>query len=105
MVEPTACLLWNGNEEQSTKHQREVNRTLKYLLKERTLTEEGGRRACEDYFVVNDRADTIAFAIGMARAGNVVIVCGKGHERSMCFGTTEIPWSDQDAVRQAIRQK
>ena len=64
-----------------------------------------GRRVHEDYFVVNDRGDAIAFAIQMARAGDVVIVCGKGHERSMCFGATELPWSDQDAVVKALQVK
>ncbi|MBM3127785.1 MAG: UDP-N-acetylmuramoyl-L-alanyl-D-glutamate--2,6-diaminopimelate ligase [Chloroflexi bacterium] len=67
--------------------------------------ERAGRRARDDYFVVDDRARAIAFAIEMARAGDVVIVCGKGHERSMCFGATEIPWSDQDAVSQAKSKK
>jgi UDP-N-acetylmuramoyl-L-alanyl-D-glutamate--2,6-diaminopimelate ligase len=63
-----------------------------------------GRRAREDYFIVADRAEAIAFAVQMARAGDLVIVTGKGHERSMCFGTTEYPWSDQDAVRAALRR-
>ncbi len=63
-----------------------------------------GRREREDYFVVNDRAEAIASAVKMARAGDVVIVTGKGHERSMCFGTTEYPWSDQDAVISALER-
>jgi UDP-N-acetylmuramoyl-L-alanyl-D-glutamate--2,6-diaminopimelate ligase len=61
-----------------------------------------GRREGEDYFIVNDRAEAIAFAIKMANAGDVIIVTGKGHERSMCFGTTEYPWSDQGAVVAAL---
>jgi len=61
-----------------------------------------GRREREDYFVVNDRAEAIAFAIKTARAGDVVIICGKGHERSMCFGTTEYPWSDQETVLKSL---
>ncbi len=64
--------------------------------------QKAGRLERSDYHIVNDRAEAIAFAIQIARAGDVVIVCGKGHERSMCFGTTEIPWSDQDAVRAAL---
>jgi UDP-N-acetylmuramoyl-L-alanyl-D-glutamate--2,6-diaminopimelate ligase len=39
----------------------------------------------------------------MARAGDVVIACGKGHEQSMCFGTTEYPWDDREAMRRALR--
>jgi UDP-N-acetylmuramoyl-L-alanyl-D-glutamate--2,6-diaminopimelate ligase len=66
--------------------------------------QKAGRLERSDYHIVNDRAEAIAFAIQMARAGDVVIVCGKGHERSMCFGTTEIPWSDQAIVRQSLRR-
>ncbi len=65
--------------------------------------ERAGRRNREDYFIVNDRAEAIAFAVKMARAGDVVIVTGKGHERSMCLGTTEYPWSDQEAVLAALK--
>lgn len=60
------------------------------------------RLEISDYVVVNDRAEAIAFAINQAQVGDLVIVCGKGHEKSMCFGTTEYPWSDQDAVRNAL---
>jgi len=67
--------------------------------------ERAGRRARKDYFIVDDRAEAIAYAVNIARAGDVVIVTGKGHERSMCFGTTEYPWSDQDAVVAALQGK
>lgn len=65
--------------------------------------EGAGRKKGEDYFIIDDRAEAIAFAVKMARAGDVVIVTGKGHERSMCFGTTEYPWSDQEAVITALK--
>ncbi len=64
-----------------------------------------GRREHSDYFIVNDRAEAIAFAIQNANAGDVVIIAGKGHEKSMCFGTTEYPWSDQAAVHAALAGK
>ncbi len=67
--------------------------------------ERTGRRNGEDYFVVDDRAEAIAFAVKIARAGDLVIVTGKGHERSMCFGTTEFPWSDQEVVSAALKGK
>jgi UDP-N-acetylmuramoyl-L-alanyl-D-glutamate--2,6-diaminopimelate ligase len=40
----------------------------------------------------------------MAQAGDVVIACGKGHEQSMCFGTTEYPWDDRTALRAALAE-
>ena len=61
-----------------------------------------GRSENEDYTIVNDRGEAIAIAVKMAQPGDVVIVTGKGHERSMCFGTTEFPWSDQDELKKAL---
>jgi UDP-N-acetylmuramoyl-L-alanyl-D-glutamate--2,6-diaminopimelate ligase len=62
-----------------------------------------GRTLNTDYFIIDDRGAAIEHAIKqLARPGDVVIICGKGHERSMCFGTTEYPWSDQDAARTAL---
>ena len=62
-----------------------------------------GRREGEDYWSIGDRGEAIEFAVKMAQAGDLVIVTGKGHEQSMCFGTTEYPWDDREAVREAIR--
>jgi len=31
-----------------------------------------------------------------------VLICGKGHEQSMCFGTIEYPWDDLEATRKAL---
>jgi UDP-N-acetylmuramoyl-L-alanyl-D-glutamate--2,6-diaminopimelate ligase len=65
--------------------------------------DKANRRLDKDYFIRPDRADAIEFAVKtLARPGDVVMLCGKGHERSMCFGTTEYPWSDQDAVRKVL---
>ncbi|MGB0386093.1 MAG: UDP-N-acetylmuramoyl-L-alanyl-D-glutamate--2,6-diaminopimelate ligase [Ardenticatenaceae bacterium] len=57
----------------------------------------------KDYVIIHDRAEAIAWAIQSAQPGDLVISCGKGHEPSMCYGTTEYPWSEHDAVRQALR--
>jgi UDP-N-acetylmuramoyl-L-alanyl-D-glutamate--2,6-diaminopimelate ligase len=54
------------------------------------------------YTIVPDRAAAIQYAVDMARPGDIVASFGKGHERSMCFGETEYPWSDQDAMRTAL---
>jgi len=57
------------------------------------------------YAVVPDRAGAIRFAVEMARAGDVVASFGKGHERSMCYGETEYPWNEQDAMLSALRAR
>jgi UDP-N-acetylmuramoyl-L-alanyl-D-glutamate--2,6-diaminopimelate ligase len=61
-----------------------------------------GRVEGRDFVRVGDRQQAILHAARNARSGDVVLVCGKGHEQSMCFGTVEHPWRDQDALRWAL---
>jgi UDP-N-acetylmuramoyl-L-alanyl-D-glutamate--2,6-diaminopimelate ligase len=57
----------------------------------------------ETFYRVPDRGAALAHACKLARKGDVVMVCGKGHEQSMAFGTTEYPWDDREALRAALR--
>lgn len=57
----------------------------------------------ETLWRVPDRGEAIYFALTLARPGDVVLICGKGHEQSMCFGITEYPWDDRDATRAALQ--
>jgi UDP-N-acetylmuramoyl-L-alanyl-D-glutamate--2,6-diaminopimelate ligase len=57
------------------------------------------------YAVAPDRTEAIQLAVDIAQPGDVVAAFGKGHERSMCYGTIEYPWSDQDAMRNALRRR
>ena len=63
-------------------------------------------RACEAVggaaIQVPDRYRAIQRALAEARTGDVVIVCGKGHEQSMCFGDVEYPWDDRIALAHAL---
>lgn len=56
------------------------------------------------FWRIPDRGQAIYFALSQARAGDIVLICGKGHEQSMCFGQTEYPWDDRAAVRAALDQ-
>jgi UDP-N-acetylmuramoyl-L-alanyl-D-glutamate--2,6-diaminopimelate ligase len=38
----------------------------------------------------------------MARPEDLVLICGKGHEQSMCFGVIEYPWDDVMAAETAL---
>ena len=40
----------------------------------------------------------------LAKPGDLVIACGKGHEQSMCFGTVEYAWDDRTAMRAALAE-
>src|SRR5690606_24233379 len=54
------------------------------------------------FWRVADRGRAIRFALDLARPGDVVLLCGKGHEQSMCFGTVEYPWDDRTAAAMAL---
>ena len=56
------------------------------------------------FWRVPDRGEALEFAVRQARAGDLVIACGKGHEQSMCFGETEHPWDDRVAMRAALAE-
>lgn len=64
----------------------------------------GGREG-ETFWRVPDRGEAIEFAIRLAREGDMVLSCGKGHEQSMCFGRTEYHWDDRVAMRAALAEK
>jgi UDP-N-acetylmuramoyl-L-alanyl-D-glutamate--2,6-diaminopimelate ligase len=57
----------------------------------------------ETFWRVMDRGRALAFGCSMARRGDLVIACGKGHEQSMCFGTVEYAWDDREGMRAALR--
>lgn len=56
----------------------------------------------ETFWRVPDRGRAIHFALSLARPGDIVLLCGKGHEQSMCFGTVEYPWDDRRAAEAAL---
>lgn len=54
---------------------------------------------------IADRAEAITFALKkLAEPGDIVGIFGKGHEKTMCHGTTEVPWDDI-AVAQSVLNK
>jgi UDP-N-acetylmuramoyl-L-alanyl-D-glutamate--2,6-diaminopimelate ligase len=58
----------------------------------------------ETFWTVPDRRKAIRFSLSLAFPGDVVMVCGKGHEQSMCFGEIEYPWDDRLAMRAALAE-
>lgn len=48
------------------------------------------------------RDKAISQALSIAKPGDLVIITGKGHEKSLCRGTKEYPWSDQKEVRKLL---
>ncbi|MDQ3239666.1 MAG: UDP-N-acetylmuramoyl-L-alanyl-D-glutamate--2,6-diaminopimelate ligase [bacterium] len=54
------------------------------------------------YIRIDDRKKAIETAIRLGSDGDIILILGKGHEKSMCFGDTEIEWSDQEVVKATI---
>lgn len=51
-----------------------------------------------------NRKDALVFALSQAKPGDLVIVTGKGHEKSLCRGTKEFPWSDQSEIKKILKR-
>jgi UDP-N-acetylmuramoyl-L-alanyl-D-glutamate--2,6-diaminopimelate ligase len=58
----------------------------------------------ETFWRVPDRRAAIRKGVEMAEPGDVLILCGKGHEQSMCFGEIEYPWDERIALRAALAE-
>jgi len=50
-----------------------------------------------------NRKEALEFALSEAKPGDLVMVTGKGHERSLCRGKKEYPWSDQEEIRKMLK--
>jgi UDP-N-acetylmuramoyl-L-alanyl-D-glutamate--2,6-diaminopimelate ligase len=53
---------------------------------------------------IGGRAEAIRHAVGLLKAGDVLVVAGKGHETGQIIGDRTLPFSDQDVVRAAIEE-
>ncbi|MCA9530897.1 MAG: UDP-N-acetylmuramoyl-L-alanyl-D-glutamate--2,6-diaminopimelate ligase [Myxococcales bacterium] len=54
------------------------------------------------YVVEPDRAAAIAVALAAARAGDAVLIAGKGHEPYQIIGEQRLPFDDREVARRAI---
>ncbi len=58
------------------------------------------------FWRIADRQEAINFAIrNLAEKEDVVLFCGKGHEKSMCYGKVEYPWDEKQAIYKALYGK
>jgi UDP-N-acetylmuramoyl-L-alanyl-D-glutamate--2,6-diaminopimelate ligase len=62
-----------------------------------------GQVAAADVRKTVDRAEAIAQALALARAGDVVVIAGKGHEQGQeLAGGVKIPFDDATVAREAL---
>jgi UDP-N-acetylmuramoyl-L-alanyl-D-glutamate--2,6-diaminopimelate ligase len=65
--------------------------------------EAAGRRRGHDLLVIADRRAAIEAAFERARPGDVVLLAGKGHERSIIGPGGPQPWSEVAVARELLR--
>ncbi len=60
---------------------------------------------CPDAREIADRAEAIAYALHGLRAGDVVLIAGKGHEDYQIIGTTKYPFDDAEVVKTILAKE
>jgi UDP-N-acetylmuramoyl-L-alanyl-D-glutamate--2,6-diaminopimelate ligase len=64
--------------------------------------EGAGMRRGSDLLLVPDRREAIAAAISRARSGDVVLLAGKGHERSIIRAGGDIAWDERAVAEETL---
>lgn len=64
----------------------------------------GLRGSTTSFAVLEDRREAIAYALDHARAGDVVVLAGKGHETYQEVGTERRPLDERQVVREHLNQ-
>lgn len=59
----------------------------------------------DDKHNVKVRRDAIKMALSLAHTGDIVLITGKGHERSLCFGMKEYNWNDISEIKKLIKKQ
>jgi UDP-N-acetylmuramoyl-L-alanyl-D-glutamate--2,6-diaminopimelate ligase len=67
--------------------------------------EEGIRRTGKPYRKIADRTEAIHEAIAEARAGDLVLIAGKGHEDYQIIGRETFHFDDKEVARAALLQR
>ncbi len=67
--------------------------------------EAAGKQRGDDLLLVPDRGLAIGEAVRRARPGDVVLLAGKGHEKTIETSTGELPWDELVVAREALRSR
>jgi UDP-N-acetylmuramoyl-L-alanyl-D-glutamate--2,6-diaminopimelate ligase len=53
---------------------------------------------------IEDRREAIRKSIEIAKKGDIVVITGKAHEKSMTYGKVETPWDEYEEVEKALKE-
>jgi len=65
--------------------------------------EAGGKRRGHDLLLIADRRAAIEAAFERARPGDIVLLAGKGHERSIIGAAGAVPWDERSEAETTLR--
>jgi UDP-N-acetylmuramoyl-L-alanyl-D-glutamate--2,6-diaminopimelate ligase len=60
------------------------------------------KKYAKNYICIPERGEAISYAIRIAKKGDTLVFCGKGHEITMAYGGFEHPWSDQNFIKNIL---
>lgn len=66
--------------------------------------EKSGKKRDKDLFLVHDREEAIKFTFGRAKAGDTVLLLGKGHEQSIERADGEHPWNEGAIAKKLLKK-
>ncbi len=67
--------------------------------------EVGLKSAGKPYLKITDRREAIHHAVAEARAGDLVLIAGKGHEDYQIIGAERIHFDDREVAAEALKEK
>ncbi len=60
---------------------------------------------CPNASEIGDRREAIETAINSLKAGDALVIAGKGHEEGQIVGDVTLPFSDHEVAREALRRQ
>ncbi len=81
----------------------DVRRGLTKAHKREWSKQEAENATCRGYVVIPDRGEAIQLAVKMLRAGDLLLVAGKGHEDYQILATGRIHFDDREELRNALQ--
>jgi UDP-N-acetylmuramoyl-L-alanyl-D-glutamate--2,6-diaminopimelate ligase len=72
---------------------------------QRGITPDTRRDSSQRILSIADRGAAIAKAIELARAGDLVLLAGKGHENCQVIGNEQVPFDDAVIAREALARR
>ncbi len=59
----------------------------------------------DNHITIENRAQAIGYALDSAQKGDVVILCGKGHETYQILGTEKVHFDEREIVKEHLSQR